>query len=153
MDMPKPGPGHSKLERLAGTWEGEEKMFPSEWDPKGGAAKGTTKSRLALDGFAVIGDYRQERNGATTYSGHSVFTFDEKSNAYSVHWFDCLGSPPEVFTGQLKGDVLVMAHGGPGMHARLTYDLRDANLLQTKMEMSKDGSAWNTLFEGRYKRI
>lgn len=152
MDMPKPTPGHTNLERLAGNWEGEEKMFPSEWDPKGGVAKGRTKSRLSLDGFAVIGDYQQERNGAVTYSGHSVFTFDPKANMYSVHWFDCMGSPPEVFTGALKGDLLTMAHGGPGMHARLTYDFSDAKQLQTKMEMSKDGAAWNTLFEGRYKR-
>ena len=49
MDMPQPVPGHSKMEKLAGPWEGEENMHPSQWDPKGGVAIGRTKSRLALN--------------------------------------------------------------------------------------------------------
>lgn len=57
MDMPKPSSGHLRLERMAGSWEGEEKMHPSPWDPKGGVAAGRMKNRPALSGFALIGDY------------------------------------------------------------------------------------------------
>jgi hypothetical protein len=49
------------MEKLAGNWEGEEKMPPSRWDPKGGAAIGRRKSRPALNGFALISDYEQDR--------------------------------------------------------------------------------------------
>jgi hypothetical protein len=30
MDMPKPSAGHLLLEKLSGSWEGEETMHPSE---------------------------------------------------------------------------------------------------------------------------
>ena len=153
MEMPKPSPGHKRLEQLAGHWEGKETMYPSNWDPKGGVAIGRTKNRVVLNGFAMIGDYEQERDSVITFTGHSVFTYDPKAQTYSLHWFDCLGTAPEVFTGRFKGDILTVAHGGPAMHARLMYDITDANHLATTMEMSEDGSSWKTLFDGRYQRI
>jgi hypothetical protein len=61
MEMPKPTPGHLRLKKLEGHWEGEETMHPSQWDPKGGTATGRTQGRLALNGFALISDYDQER--------------------------------------------------------------------------------------------
>lgn len=53
MEIPKPAPGHLRLETLAGLWEGEETMYPSPWLPEGGHATGRTRSRLALNGFAL----------------------------------------------------------------------------------------------------
>jgi Protein of unknown function (DUF1579) len=153
MEMPIPTDGHRRLEKIAGQWEGEEKMYPSPWDPKGGTAVGRIKSRVALSGFALINDYEQEREGAITFSGHGVFTFNPKEELYTLTWFDCMGSPPEVFKGRFEGEVLTVAHGGPGMHARLTYDLSVAGQLATSMEMSPDGSAWNRFFDGRFKRV
>ncbi len=152
MDMPKPSPGHLRLEKLAGSWEGEENMHPSEWDPKGGTAVGRTNYRLALNGFSLISDYEQERDGVITYSGHGVLTFDPKDELYTLHWFDSMGSPPEVFTGCFDDDVLTLAHGGPGMHARLTHDLSKPQYMRSRMEMSQDGDTWSTLFDGQYKR-
>jgi len=152
MEMPKPAPGHMRLQKLEGHWEGEEIMHPSQWDPKGGTAVGRTRSRLALNGFALISDYEQERGGVITFTGHGVWSFESKTELYALHWFDCMGSPPEVFTGRFDGESIIMAHGGPGMHARMTYDLADPRSMLSKMEMSFDGVAWNTLFEGRYTR-
>ncbi len=151
--MPKPTPGHSKLDKLAGSWVGEEKMHPSPWDPEGGIAVGRRKGRLALNGFALILDYEQERDGAITFAGHGVVTFDAGEEIYALHWFDCMGSPPEVFRGRFDGDLFSLAHGGPGMHARLTYDLSDPAEMLAKMEMSRDGAAWSTFFDGRYRRV
>jgi uncharacterized protein YodC (DUF2158 family) len=152
MDMPKPSPGHERLQQLAGHWEGEETMYPSQWDPKGGIAVGKTVSRVALSGFALITDYEQRRDGAITYEGHSLMTFDPPTGAYQLHWFDSMGSPAETFTGRFEGDVLTVAHGGPGMHARLTYDVSKPSVMLSRMEMSADGISWNTLFDGRYER-
>lgn len=152
MEMPKPTAGHKRMEVLAGTWEGEETMHPSQWDPKGGTAVGRTKSKLDLSGFAVIGDYEQERDGKVTFAGHSVTTYDPKRDLYVMHWFDCMGSPPEVFEGNFEGDKLILAHGGPGMHARMTYDLGTPGEMKTMMEMSPDGADWKTLFESRYRK-
>ena len=108
---------------------------------------------MALNGLALICDYEQERDGVITFTGHGVLMFEPKSETYALHWFDCMGSPPEVFVGRFEGDVLTAAHGGPGMHARVTFDMTDSQQMQTRMEMSQDGAAWNTLFDGRYERI
>jgi len=153
MEMPKPTPGHLRLEALAGHWEGEETMHPSQWDPEGGIAAGRTRSRFALNGFALISDYEQERDGVITFTGHGVWSFEPREDLYALHWFDCMGSPPEVFQGHFDGDVLTMAHGGPGQHVRMTHDLTDPQQLLWKMEMSQDGETWSTLVDGRYERL
>lgn len=152
MDMPKPTNHHRRLHRLVGQWHGNEIMHPSQWDPQGGEATGRTNSRLALNGFAVISDYEQEREGVVTFTGHGVFTYDPEDDCYVLHWFDCMGSPPEVFKGTFDGDVITLAHGGPGVHARLTYDLSPETRMTSRMEMSSDGSEWRTLFDASYAR-
>ncbi len=137
---------------MAGEWEGEEKMYPSPWDPKGGLAIGRLKCRMALNGFALINDYEQERDGAIVFTGHGVFTFHPEEQLYWLTWFDCMGMAPETFKGSFDGGVLRLAHGGPGMHVRLTYDLSEAGYLGKTLEMSPDGGGWSRLFDGRLKR-
>ena len=152
MEMPKPSPGHVLLEKLVGSWAGEETIHPSEWDPVGGVAIGRNRQQMSLGGFALITDYEQERDGAITFTGHGVYTYDPKEDRYSLHWFDCMGSPPEVFVGRFEGDVLTLSHGGPGMHARMTYDLSAPETMKAMMEMSPDGEDWKVLFEATYKQ-
>jgi len=149
MNMPMPGKAHLELGRMEGDWEGKETMYPSQWDPQGGTAIGRVHSRVDLNGFALISDYEQERDGTVTFRGHGVYTYDQKSSIYRLHWFDCMGTPPEVFSGRLEGGVLQLSHGGE-MWARLSYDLSQPGLMRSKMEMSPDGSNWRTLFDGEY---
>jgi hypothetical protein len=150
MNMPKPTAAHKKLQRLAGAWRGTEVMHPSDWDPKGGAATGRSDAHVALDGFALVIDYEQERDGVITFSGHGVVTFDTTDQCYVMHWFDSMGSPPEVFWGTFNDHVLTLAHGGPTMHVRLTYDVSTDKHLKTHMDMSQDGETWKRLFDGDY---
>jgi hypothetical protein len=153
MKMPTPSAGHRKLEKIAGRWEGEEKMYPSPWDQNGGTAIGRISSRVALNGFALINDYEQERDGEITFSGHGVFTYDPKEDSYTLVWVDCMGAPPEIFKGKFESDVLKLAHGGPGMHVRLTYNVSEPDCLTTSMEMSQDGQTRNRFFDARLSRI
>ena len=153
MKMPTPSAGHRKLEKIAGRWEGEEKMYPSPWDQNGGTAIGRISSRVALNGFALINDYDQERDGEITFTDHGVFTDDSKEDSYTLVWVDCMGAPPEIFKGKFEGDVLKLAHGGPGMHVRLTYNVSEPDCLTTSMEMSQDGQTWNRFFDARLSRI
>ena len=152
MDMPKATAAHAKLKKLAGAWEGTEVMHPSQWDPKGGTATGRSHGRVMLDGFALVIDYEQERDGAITFSGHGVVTYDAGEGCYVMHWFDSMGSPPEVFRGTFDGNILTLAHGGPAMHVRLTYELSGAKRMTTQMEMSMNGEDWKTLFDGDYTK-
>jgi hypothetical protein len=99
-----------------------------------------------------ITEYEQERGGVTTFEGHGVMTYDSNEARYVLHWFDSMGSPPEVFTGTFEGDVLTVGHGGPGMHARLTYDLTRKGVLRSRMDLSEDGADWAGFFECDYER-
>lgn len=152
MKAPKPTEAHQKLERLTGTWVGEEAMPPSEWTPEGFTATGRCVARIALSGFAVITDYRQEKDGQVTFEGHGVYTYDPVEECYVQHWFDCMGSPPEVFRGTFNGDVLVMRSRSSTGHARITSDYSQEGRMVTRMEMSQDGEDWKLAFEGTYIR-
>ena len=152
MEMPKPGDGHRQLERLTGNWEGTETMHPSQWDPKGGTATGTNRVRMTLGGFAAIVDYEQTRDGQVTFSGHGVYTYDAEANEVVLHWFDCMGSPPEIFRGTFDGNRLTVTSRNQMGFARLIYDHSEPDVLSSTMEMSPDGTTWATLFDGTYRR-
>ena len=152
MEMPKPTDAHKKLERLAGKWKGEEKMYPSPWDPKGGTAVARVNNRPALDGFTVVQDYEQERNGAVTFRGHGVFSYDAMQQCYVLHWWDTMGMPVNEFKGTLEGNILTMTDKKPQGLNRAVFDLRQEGKYNFKMEVSQDGKQWQTFMEGNYLR-
>ena len=152
MEMPKPTADHRKLEKFAGIWKGTETMHPSPWDPKGGEAQGITRARVALDGFAVIGDYEQTRQGKVTYQGHSIYTWDAKAKQVVLHWFDSMGQPVDEFRGAWDGDRIVLQSKNPMGQWRMSYDLSKPGVMTSKMETSADGKAWSAMFDGKYKR-
>ncbi len=150
MDMPKPGPVHEKLARFAGTWSGQETMHPSPWDPKGGLADATLTSRVACDGFWIVGDYEQRRGGVVTFRGHSIFGFDAKTQEVVLHWFDSMGMGPDVFRGKFSGETLaVICENSMGRH-RMTYDFSEKRTLRSRMESTLDGDVWQPMFDGVY---
>ncbi len=153
MEMPKPQPQHEKLRELAGTWTGEETMFPSPWDPKGGKATGRIDARVGLDGFFVIGDYVQERDGHPSYRGHGIFGWDPGQKCYTMHWFDSMGSPcNEPMKGTWEGSRLVFQAKGPMGHGRITYDFEKGGRYRFTMENSQDGKQWTKFLESVWTR-
>lgn len=108
---------------------------------------------MALEGFAVISDYEQVRDGRTTFSGHGVYTYSPDTDEICLHWFDSMGSPPEVFTGGFDGEVLTLSHEGPRMHVRLIRDVTEGGVMAGRMEMSPDGQTWRTLYDSKYRRV
>lgn len=152
MEMPRPTHGHKKLEKLIGTWHGEERMSPSPWDPEGGIAVGRVENRAALGGFAVLQDYEQRRGGAVSFQGHGIFTYDAPAEAYVLHWFDSMGMPPNEFRGRFEGDVLTLACEAPHGHSRCIFDVSRKESYSFRMDVSPDGKQWQTFMEGRYTR-
>jgi hypothetical protein len=150
MEMPKPSEAHRRFETMAGDWLGDEIMHPSPFDPAGGVAIGHTISEVGLDGFALIGEYQQERDGVVTFRGHSVWTYDGKDQCYVMYWWDSMGSPVNVFKGNYSGDILTMNCSDQSGHWRLTYDYSTPGTLKSIMQMSQDGQNFNPLFEGTY---
>jgi hypothetical protein len=153
MGMPTATEHHKKLEALAGNWVGEEKMFPSPWDPKGGMAVGKINARIDIDGFYLISDYTQERGGQITFRGHGVYGYNPETKLYSMWWFDSMGGGfGEVPTGAWEGNKLAFSHVTPMGRNRYTYIVEKDGRHTFTMETSQDGTQWNMLMEGRYTR-
>ncbi|MBZ5500023.1 MAG: DUF1579 domain-containing protein [Acidobacteriia bacterium] len=154
MEMPKIHPEHKKLEVLVGKWAGTETLSPSPWDPKGGTATARMDSHVDLDGFFLITDYVEERQGTVCYRGHGVFGWDAHTKHYTMHWFDTMG-PASVTpaTGQWEGPSLVFAQQTPMGHNRFSYIIEQPKHFTMRIEHSKDGKDWTVFMEGKYKRI
>jgi hypothetical protein len=152
MEMPKPTEAHKKFALMAGRWTGEECISPSPWDPKGGTAKSRSDNRVALNGFVLLHDYEQERNGAVTFRGHGVLSFDSPQQCYVMHWWDSTGSPVNEFKGKFDGPVLEMTSSGPQGLNRVLWDFSRAGRYRFKMDVSPDGKQWMTFMEGNSAR-
>ncbi len=153
MEMSKPKEEHRKLHQLAGTWKSEETMYPSPWDPKGGTATGKTVSRMDLDGFFLISEYVQERCGQVSYRGHGVFGWSDKEKAYTMHWFDSMGSDCATpARGEWSGNTLTFLQKTPMGHARYVYTLEGEGRYRFALEQSQDGKSWSKFMEGKYAR-
>jgi len=153
MDMPQPTEAHKRLELIAGNWVGTDTMHPSPWAPEGSTAEGRSNIRMALGGYAAIGDYEQSREGKTTFTGHSVYGYDPKEDCYVLTWFDCMAGAAEIFRGNFEGDVLTMSsQTGDGRTSRFTADYSEPGVVLTKMEMSEDGENWKPLMDSEYRR-
>ena len=153
MDMPKPQEEHRRLQALAGSWIGEEKLYPSPWDPKGGTATAKVEARIDLDGYALITNYLEERDGSVTYRGHGVQSYDRNQKCYVMYWFDSIGEPPtEPAKGRWEGNRLVYSHKTPMGHSRYTYDFKGEGRYGFMIENSPDGNQWAPFMEAVYTR-
>ena len=153
MDATKPTEAHGKMAALAGLWEGEETMFPSPWDPKGGTARGKYDNRMALGGLVLLIDGYQEKDGEVTYQGHGVFGWDAKKDCYLMHWSDSMsGIAPRLGEGHFDGDKLQFTEISEMGHARFTYTLMEEAHYHFSIEFSKDGQKWMAFMEGRYAK-
>jgi hypothetical protein len=153
MEMPKPTPAHEKLRALEGSWSGAEILHPSPWSPEARAATGTFENRVALDGFFLVNEYTESRDGAVVFRGHGVYGWDPKRERYTMHWFDTMGFPPNETLGTWEGDTLTFENRGPQGQNRYVYVVRDTDHLEFRIEHSRDGSEWQRFMEGTYERV
>jgi hypothetical protein len=155
MSMKKLASEHTRLHRLAGEWLGEEMVYPAGGD-RGGRASSHTIARLALDGFFIFTDYVEEREGAVPYRGHGVYGWDAQSGAYTMHWFDSMGSfPTTVARGRWNEAEAELAfeqrtHQG---YARYVYRFAGVDVYLFRIESSRDGRDYRPFMEGKYKRV
>lgn len=97
-DAPAQGPELRRLQPFVGAWRTETNYRPIEWAPQGGKGKGYMTGRWTLNGSFLNTEYHSTGNTGP-YSGASMFTYDEKKQAYRLWWFDSRGGGQE-FSGQ-----------------------------------------------------
>jgi hypothetical protein len=153
LDAPQPGEGHALLHALAGDWAGDEMMHESRWfEP--GPAQGFVANHIALDGFAVTQDYRQERDGAIIFRGHGVFTYDAEDRLTKLFWFDSLGYVgPSPATGSWKDGVLTLVRGSLRGAARHVYSFLAPDEYRLAVQFSPDSVGWSDVLTASYRRI
>ncbi len=153
MEMCKVTEHHAKLAALSGTWKGEEKLYPSPWDAKGGSAVGRIAARLDLDGFFLISDYVEERDGRVTYKGHGIYGWNDAEKCYTMHWFDSMGgSTAAPARGKWEGNTLTFQQATPMGHSRYSYKLEGEGCYTFRIESSQDGASWTAFMEATYSR-
>jgi hypothetical protein len=151
--MPQPREEHRRLHVLAGEWVGDEKLFPSPWGP-GGAAVGRSSCRLGLDGFFVIQDYEEEKDGRVCFRGHGVFGYDAQAAEYCWYWVDSMGFVPSgPSRGRWEGDTLTFRSESPQGVSRYVFRFEGERAYHLRIENSFDGGkTFAPLMEGAYRR-
>ena len=144
---------HARLSAFAGEWNGEEMVFPSRWTA-GGPAASRTVARMDLNGFYLIQDSVQMRDGKQVFATHGIFTYDRDDRTYKLFWYDSLGyTPPSPASGGWVGKTLTLVRGSLRGNARHVYEIIDDNSYSLKIQFSPDAEGWADVLTGVYRRI
>jgi len=150
---PTPLEEHRRLAAFAGEWNGEEVVYPSRWIA-GGPATSHVTARIDLNGFYLIQDTRQTRDGKESFATHGVFTYDREDRLYKLFWHDSLGYyPPSPASGGWTGKTLTLVRGSLRGNARHVYEVLDDNSYSMKIQFSPDAEGWADVLTGVYRRI
>ncbi len=149
---PVPTEEHRRLAALAGEWTGEETVYPSRWIA-GGPATARVVARIDLNGFYLIQDTRQFRDGKESFATHGVFTYDRDDRLYKLFWHDSLGYfAPSPASGGWKDKTLTLVRGSLRGNARHVYEIVDADTYTMKIQFSPDSEGWADVLTGTYRR-
>ncbi|WGS20982.1 DUF1579 family protein [Bradyrhizobium sp. ISRA463] len=153
LDAPSPLEEHRRLAVFAGEWSGEEVVHPSRWTA-GGPATSHVSARVALNGFYLIQDSVQTREGKESFATHGVFTYDREERTYKLFWHDLLGYyPPSPASGAWINKSLILVRGSLRGNARHVYEVVDDNTYNMKIQFSPDAEGWADVLTGVYRRI
>ncbi|GLR90147.1 DUF1579 family protein [Bradyrhizobium iriomotense] len=148
-----PLPEHARLAAFAGEWNGEEMVYPSRWNA-GGPATSRIVARMDLNGFYLIQDGVQMRDGKQIFATHGLFTYDRDDRTYKLFWYDSLGyTPPSPASGGWVGKTLTLVRGSLRGNARHVYEIIDDNSYSLKIQFSPDAEGWADVLTGVYRRI
>src|ERR1700735_1501591 len=154
---PTPLEEHRKLAVFAAGWAGggpgEDRSFPPP-GPAGAPATSKVVARIDLNGFYLIQDTVQLRDGKETFATHGVFTYDRDDRLYKLLWHDSLGYyPPSPASGGWSGKSLILVRGSLRGNARHVYEIVDDNSYSMKIQFSPDAEGWADVLTGVYRRI
>jgi Protein of unknown function (DUF1579) len=150
---PVPLEEHRRLAAFAGEWNGDEMVYPSRWTA-GGPATAHVVARIDLNGFYLIQDTHQTRDGKESFATHGVFTYDREDRLYKLFWHDSLGYfPPSPASGIWHDKTLTLVRGSLRGNARHVYEAVDDSTYTLKIQFSPDAEGWADVLTGVYRRI
>lgn len=148
-DVPKTGPEHKLLAKLAGTFEAKVKMT----DPKGGASidsKGTMKRTVVLDGRYVREDFTGNILGSK-FQGMALIGFDVNKKKFVSLWADSMSTGFAMSEGTYdEATKTLTSHGEDnmgGMKVKTKDTLKFVSDDEQHMEMyrSMDGKEFKVM--------
>jgi hypothetical protein len=109
---------------------------------------------MALNGFYLIQDSQQMRDGKESFATHGVFTYDREDRHYKLFWHDSLGYyAPAPASGGWTGKVLTLVRGSLRGNARHVYEVIDDDSYTIKIQFSPDAEGWSDVLTGVYRRV
>ena len=111
-------------------------------------------ARMDLNGFYLIQDSVQTRDGKDIFATHGLFTYDCEDRTYKLFWYDSLGyTPPAPASGGWVGNTLTLVRGSLRGNARHLYEIIDDDSYSMKIQFSPDAEGWADVLTGIYRRI
>ncbi|HNS98009.1 MAG TPA: DUF1579 family protein [Polyangiaceae bacterium] len=149
---PQPGKQHEKLHTLVGNWEGIVRLAPSAWG-SAGMAVGRFSNTVVADGFFLVSDYVEQRDGGETFVGHGVYGWDDIEKEYVLYWFDSMGlAPRQPARGTWKENELVFVLEQPGGKVRYSHTFLEPGAYVFRLQSQRDDADWDTIMEAEYRR-
>ena len=109
---------------------------------------------MDLNGFYLIQDSVQLRDGKQVFATHGIFTWDREDRAYKLFWYDSLGyTSPSPASGGWVGNTLTLVRGSLRGNARHVYEILDDKSYALKIQFSPDAEGWADVLSGVYHRI
>lgn len=147
---PAPGPEHAKLDTFAGSWtlEGAMKAGPSSPESKFTESQ---KCEWMLGNFYVV-CHTDYKSGMGDGSAVSYMGYSDEDKAYTYREFNSSGEFEES-RGSVDGDTWTWTSdekmGGKLIKSRFTMKLTSPTSYNFTFEMSRDGTSWNTVMDGK----
>lgn len=149
--MPSPAPELKKLDFLAGNWTDQADMKPSPMMPEGGKMTMTEKNDWMPGGFFLTlhSNFTSEMGSG---SGIAFMGYDTDAKQYTYDEFNSMGERSHS-TGSVDGDTWTWVGdqkmGNQTIKGRFTMKVLSPTAYSFKYEMSPDGTAWNTVMDGK----
>jgi Protein of unknown function (DUF1579) len=150
MPMPKPAPELSKLDFLAGNWTTDLDMKPGPMGP-GGKMTSTDEAQW-MDGKFFLVMHSKFKGAMGDGTSVSVFGYNPDKKVYTYNDFNSMGQAG-YSEGTVGGDTWTWTSdekiGDQTFKGRYSMKVLSPTSYTFKYEMSKDGTEWTTVMDGK----
>lgn len=150
MPVAKPALELSKLDYFAGDWSTDTDMKPGPMGP-GGKITSTGDAHW-MDGKFFMVIHSKFKSAMGDGVSLAVMGFDAEKKVYTYNDFDSMGQAGRA-VGTVDGDTWTFNSdenfGGQAFKGRYTMKIVSPTSYTFKYEISKDGTEWTTMMDGK----